>query len=280
MSEYNINLGDTKMICPFAPKDALEQQIFDEYSLRFYEKRQRKGLTLAESRNMMQKRSYYGAMMVDIGHADAMIGGLTRNYPDTVRPALQILGARKGVKKVAGMHILMTKQGPLFMADTTINHHLTYEDIADLTVLVAEQVKTFNIEPVIGLITYSNFGSVQNQESADLMRKATALLHERNPELIVDGEMQAHMALGNDILDQLHPFSKLAGKRANTLIFPNLSSANIAYNLLYQISDIDMIGPIMIGMRKPVHILQLGATVHEIVDMVALAAVHAQEVDE
>ena len=280
LEEYNINLGDTQMICPYEPKGPHEEQIFSDYCQRFYEKRQRKGLTLIEAHNMMRKRSYYGAMMVDVGHADAMIGGLTRNYPDTVRPALQILGARKGVKKVAGMHILMTKQGPLFMADTTINHHLTHEDIADLTVLVAEQVKTFNIEPVIGLITYSNFGSVQNQESADLMRRATALLHERNPELIVDGEMQAHMALGNDILDTLHPFSKLAGKRANTLIFPNLSSANIAYNLLYQISDIDMIGPIMIGLRKPVHILQLGATVHEIVDMVALAAVHAQEVQE
>lgn len=280
MQEYNIDLGQTKMICPYEPQNEKEVAIFDDYSRRFYEKRQRKGLTLSEARNMMRKRSYYGAMMVDVGHADAMIGGLTRNFPDTVRPALQILGARKGVKKVAGVHILMTKQGPLFMADTTINHHLTAEDIADITELVHEQVKTFNIEPVIGLITYSNFGSVQSQESAVLMRKATAILHERHPDWIVDGELQAHMALGNDILEKLHPFSKLAGKRANTLIFPNLSSANIAYNLLYQISDIDMIGPILLGLKKPVHILQLGATVHEIVDMVALAAVHAQEVKE
>lgn len=280
LKEYSIDLGDTKIICPYMPVNQEEKDIFDDYCQRFFEKRQRKGLTLSESRNIMRKRSYYGAMMVDAGHADAMIGGLTRNFPDTVRPALQILGARKGVKKVAGMHILMTKQGPLFMADTTINHHLTAEDIADLTELVHEQVKTFNIEPVIGLITYSNFGSVQNQESAVLMRDATALLHQRHPDWIVDGELQAHMALGNDILEELHPFSKLAGKRANTLIFPNLSSANIAYNLLYQISDIDMIGPILLGLKKPVHILQLGATVHEIVDMVALAAVHAQEVKE
>ena len=280
MEEYNIDLGDTKTICPFEYRTKDEKTSFEKYAKRLYELRQRKGMTHSEARNLMRKRSYYGAMMVEVGDADAMIGGLTRNYPDTVRPALQILGAREGVKKVAGMHILMTKNGPLFLADTTINHHLTHEDIADMTVLIAEEVnRTFNIDPIIGLITYSNFGSVQNQESANLMRKATALLHERNPELVVDGEMQAHMALGNDILEELHPFSKLSGKRANTLIFPNLSSANIAYNLLSEVADMDMIGPILIGLKKPVHILQLGATVHEIVDMVALAAVHAQEVE-
>jgi malate dehydrogenase (oxaloacetate-decarboxylating)(NADP+) len=279
MKEYNIHLPGVRIICPYQPANKEEEQVFQTYSEEFYRMRQRKGSTLSESENTMRHRSYYGVMMVQKGDADAMIGGLTRNFPDTVRPALQILGPRKGVSKVAGLHILRTKHGPLFMADTTINHFLTAEDIAGITELVAEQVRTFNIEPIIGLVTYSNFGSVPDGESAVLMRQATAILHERHPDLIVDGEMQAHMALGHEILEQLHPFSKLAGKRANTLIFPNLSSANIAYNLLLQISKIDMIGPILLGLKKPVHILQMGATVHEIVDMVALAAVHAQDAE-
>ncbi len=276
MTEYNIDLPGIEIICPYMPVNEDEKSKFKLYAGEFYKKRQRKGYTLAEAQNIMKRRSYYGAMMVEMGDADAMIGGLTRNFPDTVRPALQILGPRDGVKKVAGMHILMTKNGPLFLADTTINHFLTAADIADITELVAEQVRTFNIEPVIGLVTYSNFGSVPNGESAVLMREATAILHERHPDWLVDGEMQAHMALGADIADELHPFSKITGKRANTLIFPNLSSANIAYNLLHQVSKIDMIGPVLLGLKKPVHILQLGATVHEIVDMVAIAAVHAQ----
>ena len=146
MEEYNIDLGDTKTICPFEYRTKDEKTSFEKYAKRLYELRQRKGMTHSEARNLMRKRSYYGAMMVEVGDADAMIGGLTRNYPDTVRPALQILGAREGVKKVAGMHILMTKNGPLFLADTTINHHLTHEDIADMTVLIAEEVnRTFNI---------------------------------------------------------------------------------------------------------------------------------------
>lgn len=276
LEEYAIDLEDTLIIDPEHPADERERLLFGEYAQTFFEKRQRKGLIRSEAKKLMRIRNYYGAMMVEKGDADAMIGGLSRNYPETVRPALQIIGAREGVKKVAGMHIIQTKNGPLFMGDTTINHHLTPEDVADVTELVAEQVRQFNIEPVIGLLTYSNFGSVQNQESATLMQRATAIIHKRHPDWIVDGEMQAHMALGNPIRDELHPFSKLAGRKANTLIFPNLSSANICYNLLYQLSDRDMVGPILLGLKKPVHVLQLGATVREIVDMVAIAAVHAQ----
>jgi malate dehydrogenase (oxaloacetate-decarboxylating)(NADP+) len=171
----------------------------------------------------------------------------------------------------------MTKFGPLFLADTTINHHLNAEDIADITELVAEQVERFNIKPRIALVTYSNFGSVPKGESAILMRKATSILHERHPDWIVDGEMQAHAALNPDVLEQFFPFSKLKGHRANTLVFPSLSSANIAYNLLNNAAEMDIIGPVLLGLKKPVHVLQLGASVRQIVDMVGIAAVNAQD---
>lgn len=276
IDEYNINLPDVRIIDPMYPANDDESAKVNKYGQAFFEKRKRKGQTLQEGLAMLRKRNYYGAMMVDQGDADAMIGGLTRKYPDTVRPALQIIGPREGVKKVATMHILMTRLGPLFLADTTINHHLDAADIADIAELVANQVKKFNIEPKIALVTYSNFGSVAYGESALLMREATSILHRRHPDWIIDGEMQAHMPFSEDLMKEMHPFSKLAGHTANILIFPNLSSANIAYNLLHEVSDIDMIGPVMLGLKKPVHILQLGATVREIVDMVALAVVDAQ----
>jgi len=276
MDECNIEMQNVKIIDPFEPADEVEKERLQRYGEAFFEKRKRKGQTLQEGLAMLRKRNYYGAMMVDQGDADAMIGGMSRKFPDTVRPALQIIGPREGVKKVATMHILMTKNGPLFMADTTINHHLDATDIADIAMLVATEVRKFNIIPKIAMLTYSNFGSVPKGESAMLMREATTILHERHPELIVDGEMQAHLPFEKDSLKKMHPFSKLAGHRANILIFPNLSSANISYNLLHCVSDMDMIGPVMLGLRKPVHILQLGASVRQIVDMVALAVVDAQ----
>ena len=215
-------------------------------------------------------------MMVEIGDADAMIGGLAKKYAYTLRPALQIIGAREGVKKVASAHILMTKNGPLFLADTAINHDLNAADIADITELVAGLARVFNIEPRIAMLTYSNFGSVPNGESAVLMREATNILHKKHPDWKVDGEMQAHIALNSDSAKELYPFSKIAGERANILIFPNLSSANIAYNLLNHATEMDIIGPILLGMKKPVHILQLGASVRQIVNMVGMAAIDAQ----
>lgn len=277
IKQLAIDLEGVRIIDPKQAVDDSEVAMMKDFVERFYHKRNRKGVTATDAANAMRGRSHYGAMMVETGMADAMIGGLTNKYPNTIRPALQIIGPREGVKKVASLHIFMTRFGPLFMADTTINHHLTAEDIADITELVVEKVKTFNIEPKVALVTYSNFGSVPNGESAVLMRKATSILHERHPDLIVDGEMQAHIAFNDDLMQELYPFSKLAGHRANTLIFPNLSAANIAYNLLGNISEMDMIGPILLGLKKPVHILQLGASVRQIVDMVGIAAVHAQE---
>ncbi|MCL4114584.1 UNVERIFIED_CONTAM: hypothetical protein GTU68_034285 [Idotea baltica] len=276
LEEYAIDLPNVEIINPPEPKDEDETNLLATYGELFFEKRKRKGFTRQEAHATMRRRSYYGAMMVEQGDADAMIGGLARNYPYTVRPALQIIGPREGVNKVAGMHILMTRNGPIFLADTTINHHLTADDIADIAELVAEQVRTYNIEPKIAMVTYSNFGSVANGESAVLMREATAIIHKRHPDWIADGEMQAHMAFDPELLKEMHPFSKLAGHKANVLIFPNLSSANIAYNLLNEVSDVDLIGPVLLGLKKPVHILQLGATVRQIVDMVGIAVVHAQ----
>ncbi len=278
-SEFRINLDGIPIIDPAKPQSEDQSNKLNAYGELFFEKRKRKGLTLAESHRAMYKRNYYGAMMVESGDADAMIGGLSRNFPDTIRPALQIIGPRDKVKKVATMHILMTRFGPLFLADTTVNHHLVASDLADIAELVADAVRKFDIEPRIAMITYSNFGSVPHGESAVLMREATAILHQRHPDWIVDGEMQAHMAFDNKILSDLYPFSKLKDKGANILIFPNLSSANIAYNLLHEVASMDMIGPVMLGLKKPVHVLQLGASVREIVDMAAIAVVDAQYVE-
>ena len=277
MEEHDIELPGVRIIDPQTPADEGEAETLRFYSEKFYEKRKRKGYNRIEAKDIIRSRSYYGAMMVEMGDADAMIGGLAKKYNYTVRPALQIIGPREGVKKVAGMHIVITKQGPLFLADTTINHHLTPEDIADITELVAEEVEGLNIKPRIALVTYSNFGAVPRGESAVLMRKATAILHQRHPDWMVDGEMQAHMALNPAVRQQFYPFSKLKDQRANVLIFPALSAANIAYNLLRHATNVGVIGPILVGLKKPVHVLQLGASVRQIVDMVGVATIHAQE---
>lgn len=277
IAEYDLHLPNITIIDPKNYATEQEEQTFENYATILFNKRKRKGITPREASDLMRSRNYYGAMMVETGAADAMIGGLTKKYAATIRPALQVIGPKEGVKKVASTHILMTKFGPLFLADTTINHHLNAEDIADITELVAEQVERFNIKPRIALVTYSNFGSVPKGESAILMRKATSILHERHPDWIVDGEMQAHAALNPDVLEQFFPFSKLKGHRANTLVFPSLSSANIAYNLLNNAAEMDIIGPVLLGLKKPVHVLQLGASVRQIVDMVGIAAVNAQD---
>ena len=277
IEDYNLQMPELNIIDPKRPVNAFEVEKIKVYSQLVYEKRKRKGLNLMEAHDIMASRTYYGVMMVESGDADAMIGGLTKKFPYTVRPALQLIGAKEGVNKVAGIHILMTRFGPLFIADTTINHTLTSKEIADITELVATEVRRFDIKPKIAMVTYSNFGSVPAGESAVLMREATRILHERHPDWIVDGEMQAHIALNPDLNKQFYPFSKLAGQRANTLILPNLSAANIAYNLLSEVSSMDIIGPVLVGLKKPIHILQLGSSVRQIVDMVGLAAVHAQD---
>ena len=276
MGEHDIQLPETPIIDPKHPISDQEQERKEQYIQALYEKRHRKGMTLKTTRDLMQSRRYYGPMMVEMGEADAMLSGFSIRYPLVLKPAIQIIGAREGVSKVASMHILITKTGPLFLADTTVNHHLTADDIANIAELVADRVRAFNIEPRIAMVTYSNFGSVPHGESAKLMRAATQLLHEKHPDWLVDGEMQAHLALNKEGLEQLYPFSKLAGHQANVLIFPNLSAANIAYNLLNSAAHMEIIGPVLLGMKKPIHILQMQASVRQIVDMVGIAAIEAQ----
>ncbi|OIN59897.1 NADP-dependent malic enzyme [Arsenicibacter rosenii] len=270
--QNNLDLGDTPIIDPRAPE---QEELINKFADGFYQKRQRKGVSAREARKLMYYRNYFGAMMVETGEADALISGLTRNYPDTIRPALQVIGKEPGVQKVAGMYIMLTKRGPLFFSDTTVNFNPTAEEIVEITEMTARAVERFNIKPRIALVTYSNFGSAKGDD-AEKMNKAVDLLHKKHPDMIVDGEIQAHLAFNTELLRQNHPFSKLVEEGANTLIFPNLSASNIAYNLMSEAAGFDAIGPILLGLRKPVHVLQLGSSEREIVNMVAIAVVEAQ----
>jgi malate dehydrogenase (oxaloacetate-decarboxylating)(NADP+) len=223
----------------------------------------------------MRDRNYFGCMMVETGDADAMISGLTRNYAEAIRPALQVIGTEEGVKKIAGMYLLLTKKGPLFLADTTVNFNPTAEELADITLLAAKEVRNFNLVPRIAMLSYSNFGSNDSPE-ARLVAEATRLVKEKDPTLVVDGEMQAWVPFNNEILKENFPFSTILDQDVNTLIFPNLSAGNVAYNLLKEVGGADAIGPILLGLKKPVHVLQLGSSVRGIINMANIAVVDAQ----
>ena len=257
------------------PKDESQKKKRDEYGDILWEKRKRKGLTQFEARKLMRERNYFGSMMVETGEADALISGISRNYRTTIKPALEVIGKLDDVKKVAGMYIMNTKKGTLFLADTTINTNPTAEELVDMSEMIAKTVKKFNITPRLALLSYSNFGSTRTEGSSK-MAKATVLLKERNPNLIVDGEIQADFALDVEKTAGIFPFSVLAEEQANTLIFPNLESGNLAYKLIQEVAETDSIGPVLVGMKKPVHILQLGCTVREIINMVTLSVVDAQ----
>ena len=247
-----------------------------EFGAIFFEKRKRKGFTEFEASKIMRERNYFGAMMVETGEADALISGITRSYKDVIRPALQIVGRDENISKVAGMHIIVTKRGPLFLADTTVNFDPTAEELADITYQVAKTVRRLQIHPRIAMLSYSNFGSAQGKDSKK-MADAVKILNEKHPTLVVDGEIQANFALNNDLLMEKFSFSSLANKNVNTLIFPNLSSGNIAYKLMQELGDdVDAIGPILLGLKKSIHVLQLGSTVREIVNMIKVAVLDAQ----
>ncbi|MFT4092109.1 MAG: NADP-dependent malic enzyme [Niabella sp.] len=246
-----------------------------EYIRVFYEKRARKGYIAEEVSKLMEDRNHFGCMMVEMDDADCMISGLTKRYSDAIRPALQIIGTEEGVKKVAGMYLIMTTKGPLFLADTTVNLNPTAEELAEITLLTAKEVAAFNITPRIAMLSYSNFGS-SNTPEASLVSKAREMVKQKSPSLIADGEMQANIALNNTLLKEMYPFSELVEKEVNTLIFPNLASGNIAYNILKEIGSTDAIGPILLGLKKPVHLLQLGSTVNNIVNMAVIAVTDAQ----
>jgi len=270
--ENKIDLSGIPIIDPRSEEVAARRA---EYVKIFYEKRARKGYTFNEAAKLMQDRNHFGCMMVEMCDADCMISGQTKRYSDAIRPALQIIGTEEGVKKVAGMYLIMTARGPLFLADTTVNINPTAEELAEIVLLTAREVAAFNITPRIAMLSYSNFGS-SNTPEAKLVAEARRLVKEKYPSLVVDGEMQANVALNNELLKEMYPFSELVGKEVNTLIFPNLASGNIAYNILKAISSTDAIGPILLGLKKPVHLLQLGSTVNSIVNMALIAVIDAQ----
>jgi malate dehydrogenase (oxaloacetate-decarboxylating)(NADP+) len=272
IKEYSIEFQDVQII---DPKSEEEEERRISYGKAFFEKRKRKGITEFESVQIMRERNHFGAMMVEMGDADAMISGITRNYRDVVKPAIQTIGLQKDVGLVAGMYILITKRGPLFLADTTINKNPTAEEIAEITNNVAKTIRKFKVTPRIALLSYSNFGSSPGEDAVK-MAKAVEILHERHPSLCVDGEVQANFALNNDLMMEKFSFSQLANKQVNTLIFPNLSAGNIAYKLLQEMTDGDAIGPVLVGLKKSVHVLQLGSSVREIINMVKVAVVDAQ----
>lgn len=272
IEEYMMEFPEVEII---DPKSDEEKDRRKEYGLKFFEKRMRKGVTEFEAIQIMRERNHFGAMMVESGDADAMLSGVTRNYRDVVRPVIQSVGLQKDMNVVAGMYILDTKRGPLFLADTTLNVNPSAEDIAEITANVAKTIRKFKVTPRIALLSYSNFGSGTG-EDATKMSKAAKIIHEKNPNLIVDGEVQANFALNNELMNEKFSFSTLSNKKVNTLIFPNLAAGNIAYKLMQEMNDDDSIGPVLVGLRKSIHVLQMGASVREIINMVKVAVVDAQ----
>ena len=271
-AEHNIDLTDIPIIDSRSDEMEAKREFYGEL---FFKKRQRKGFNHYESIKIMKDRNHFGCMMVETGDADAMLSGLTKNYAEAIRPALQIIGTEEGVKKIAGMYLLLTKRGPIFLADTTVNFNPNAEELADIAMMVAKEVRNFNITPRIAMLSYSNFGSSDSAE-AKTVAEATRILKQRNPSLIVDGEMQASMAFNKEILKDNYGFSDLVDEDVNVLIFPNLTSGNVAYNLLKEIGGADAIGPILLGLKKPVHVLQLGSSVRSIINMALVAVVDAQ----
>ncbi|HVW12941.1 MAG TPA: NADP-dependent malic enzyme [Mucilaginibacter sp.] len=267
----DLELDDVEIIDPRG-----EAPHINEYADYLYKKRQRRGVTESEARKMLSQRNYYGTCMVHFGEADALISGLTKDYVTTIKPALQVIGTEEGVNRVAGMYMMLTPKGPVFMGDATVNIDPDVAELVDITVLIDHSVRQFNIKPRIAVLSYSNFGS--NEGTLPFKTRETVrILHEKHPEILVDGEVQANFALNADLLADNFPFSVLNGAPANTLVFPTLESGNIAYKLLQEIGGAEAVGPILLGLKKSVHVLQLGSSVREIVNMVTIAVVDAQE---
>ncbi len=270
IAENALDLEGVKIIEP-----ALEPERMKKYADSLYKKRQRRGVTLFEANKLLRDRNYFGASMVEFGEADAMISGLTKNYVSTIKPALQVIGTEEGVNRVAGMYMMMTEKGPVFFGDTTVNVDPTAQELVDLTLLLEKSVRKFNIQPRIALLSYSNFGSNEGTVP-EKVREAVKILHEQHPNIVVDGDMQGNFAINNALLRENFPFSRLADEPANTLVFPNLESGNIAYKLLQELGGAEAVGPILLGLKKPVHIVQLGSSVREIVNMVTIAVLDVQ----
>ncbi|MDT8441508.1 MAG: NADP-dependent malic enzyme [Desulfuromonadales bacterium] len=248
----------------------------EDYSDEYFRMRQRKGVTLAEARRTMRKsRNHFGSMMVLKGDADTLLSGINHHYPETIRPALEVIGKQEGLSKVHGMYMMVTKKEATFFADTTVTIEPTAEELAETAILTAKKARHFDFEPKVAMLSFSNFGSAEHPLTSKVKR-ATALVKQQSPDLIVDGEIQANVALDPDLVERQYPFSTLKGD-ANVFIFPDLQSGNIAYKLLHKLGGAEQIGPILMGMKKPVHVLQRGDSVAEIVNMAAVAVVDAQE---
>ncbi|MGB2115943.1 MAG: NADP-dependent malic enzyme [Flavobacteriaceae bacterium] len=258
------------------PKSDDEVERKNAYAQLYWQQRSRKGVTLYAAKAKMRERNYFAAMMVNAGDADALISGYSRSYPTVVKPMLELIGLAKGATRIATTNVMITQRGPLFLSDTSINIDPSAKDLATIAKMTTQVVKMFGMTPVTAMVSYSNFGS-SNSDKASKASQAVSYLHRNYPDMIVDGEVQVDFALNQQMLQDTFPFSKLAGKKVNTLIFPTLDSANITYKLLKELNNADSIGPIMMGMRKPVHILQLGASVDEIVNMAAIAVIDAQQ---
>ena len=268
----NIDISDLPIIDVRGDEMEAKREFFGSL---FFQKRHRKGINKYESLKLMRTQNYFGAMMVETGEADAMLSGITRNYADGIKPALQTIGVEESASKIAGMYLLLTKKGPLFLADTTVNIDPTAEEIADITLLVAKEVRNFNMVPRVAMLSYSNFGSSDTPE-AKKMAEATRIVKQKNPNLIVDGEMQGMLAFNKEILKENYPFSELVDADVNVLIFPNLTAGNISYHLLKEVGGVDIIGPILLGLKKPVNVLQLGSDVRNIINMATVSVVDAQ----
>ncbi|MBC7693958.1 MAG: NADP-dependent malic enzyme [Burkholderiales bacterium] len=272
IEQHQIDIGDMPIIDTWLDEEEDRRNKFGDL---LWIKQQRRGLTQYDARKLMRDRNYFGSMMVDQGLADAMISGLTRRYGAPIKPALDVIGVQEGVSRVAGLYMMITKKGPYFFADTTMNTDPTAQQLADIAVLTANTVKQFNIIPRIAMLSYSNFGSADG-EVPKKAQEAVKILHKNYPGLIVDGDIQANFAVNNDLLKEQFPFSNLVDKNVNTFIFPNLASGNIAYKLLQELGGAEAIGPVLMGLKKPVHVLQLGSSVREIVNMITIAVVDAQ----
>ena len=270
-AELRLHLNGVQIVDPAtSPNAAL-------YAEELYKIRQRKGITEKEAREMIRRPVVFGSMMVRLNHADALISGLTSHYPDTIRPALQVIELRTDHKKVAGVYVLITPKGDLyFLADATVNIEPTSEDLAEIALMTAEMARRFDVEPRVAMLSFSNFGSSPHPLT-DKVRRAVAIAKAKAPGLMIDGEMQADTAVVPEIIAETYPFSTLKNG-ANVLVFPNLESGNIAYKLLARIGGAELIGPILMGLSRPAHVLQRGAEVNDIVNMAAIAVVDAQEV--
>jgi malate dehydrogenase (oxaloacetate-decarboxylating)(NADP+) len=268
--DNGIELGDVKIIDPM-----LEDQKREDFGMKYFSKRQRKGVNIYEAVKLMRDRNYYGCMMLKEGECDAFISGLTKNYPKSLKPAMQIIGREEGISKISGMYIIMTKRGPYFFADTTVNVNPTEQDLVEITKVAHAEILKLGVKPVIAMLSYSNFGSAKG-EIPEKVSKAVTYMHQNHPEIIVDGDVQANFAMNNDMLKENFPFSQLVDKEVNTFIFPNLASGNIAYKFAQSFAGAESMGPVLLGFEKSVHFLQLGSSVREIVNMVAVAVLDAQ----